>query len=600
MPPNHIFMFRIIPITFLSFFFATIVFAQTPFQEQKRDYIWLTGYSSNGNPNSIVGGTLMDFNQQPASFEYQYRELNFDITNASICDEQGNLLVYTNGQEVVNREHEIMENGDSLVVTIFNIPWEGDGLPLYQGALFLPQPGNEQLINLFHEEREWAAPDDTTSHLSTRIFNLYLTLIDMEENGGLGKVVEKRNSIVIDTLGFGKITSVRHANGRDWWILVPEFQSNRFYRFLLSPEGLQEYPIVDIGSTIVSGLGQSVFSPDGNWYARVISKRIEDGQFLDIFRFDRCAGEFYDPIQVTYNDTANATGVAISPNSRYLYVPSFKYVYQLDLWADDIAASKELIAVWDGFSSPVPLGSTTFFLAQLAPNGKIYINANNTTDYLHVIHNPNAAHPECNLEQHGQQLPTLNKFSIPNNPYWRLGPLDGSPCDTLGVDNHPKADFRYLTEDLSLDFYDYSLFDPQEWFWTFGDGQSSMEQNPQHTYTQSGIYEVCLTVSNDNASDTYCEEINLLIDEVTTLQPGNYLNLFPNPARDWIYLQLQLPQDGTFQWQLYDALGYQVRQSALTAGQLQQIMLEDLPSGLYYWTLSQNRQQLQSGKVVVE
>ena len=592
-------MSRILPITLISVFFATIVFAQTPFQEQKRDYIWLTGYSSNGNPNSIVGGTLMDFNQQPATFEYQYRELDFDITNASLCDAEGNLLVYTNGQEVVSREHEIMENGDSLVVTIFNIPWEGEGLNLQQGALFLPQPQNEQLIYLFHEEKEWAAPDDTSSSISTRIFQLYLTIIDVEANNGLGKVTEKRIPIVADTMGIGKITSVRHANGRDWWIIIGEFDSSRFYRFLLTPEGLMPYEPLIIGDTSLSGVGQAVFAPNGEWYARINSRSIPEGQFLDIFRFDRCAGEFYDPIQVTYNDTAYATGVAISPNSRYLYVPSFKYVYQLDLWADDIGASKELIAVWDGFLSQFDL-ATTFFLAQLAPDGKIYINANNTVEYLHVIHNPNAAHPEGNLEQHVQQLPTLNKLSIPNNPYWRLGPLDGSPCDTLGIDNHPKADFRYLTEDLSLDFYDYSLFDPQEWFWTFGDGQSSTEQNPQHTYTQSGIYEVCLTVSNDNASDTHCEEINLLIDEVTTLQPGNYLNLFPNPARDWIYLQLQLPQGGTFQWQLYDALGHQVRALELTAGQLQQVLLEDLPPGLYYWTLSQNRQQLQSGKVVVE
>ncbi len=590
-------MYRYLLNTIFLFFCFSFAVAQNVFQEEKRDNIWLLGYDSNPF-NTFFGGIIIDFNQQPATFEYQFRYLNFDITDASICDAEGRLLIYTNGIEVVNRLDELMENGDSLVSSVFSQGWLEGGYPLSQAALIMPLPNNDSLFYMIHEEIEWTSQNDT-SGLGTHVYILYRTIIDLNANNGLGKVIEKNIPILQDTIDFGKITSVRHANGRDWWILIGELDSAKFYRFLLSPQGLEEVESLEIGERSLLGLGQAVFAPNGEWYARINSRSIPEGQFLDIFRFDRCAGEFYDPIQVTYNDTAYATGVAISPNSRYLYVPSFKYVYQFDLWADDIGASKELIAVWDGFLSQFDL-ATTFFLAQLAPDGKIYINANNTVEYLHVIHNPNAAHPDCNLEQHGQQLPTLNKFSIPNNPYWRLGPLDGSPCDTLGIDNHPKADFRYLTEDLSLDFYDYSLFDPQKWSWTFGDGQSSMEQNPQHTYTQSGIYEVCLTASNDYASDTHCEEINLLIDEVTTLKPGNYLNLFPNPARDWIYLQLQLPQGGTFQWQLYDALGHQVRALELTAGQLQQVLLEDLPPGLYYWTLSQNRQQLQSGKVVVE
>jgi PKD repeat protein len=49
------------------------------------------------------------------------------------------------------------------------------------------------------------------------------------------------------------------------------------------------------------------------------------------------------------------------------------------------------------------------------------------------------------------------------------------------------------------------------WFWEFGDGTSSNEQLPTHTYASEGIYEVCLTVysSCSYCADTYCADITI-------------------------------------------------------------------------------------------
>ncbi|MDZ4680535.1 MAG: PKD domain-containing protein, partial [Saprospiraceae bacterium] len=107
--------------------------------------------------------------------------------------------------------------------------------------------------------------------------------------------------------------------------------------------------------------------------------------------------------------------------------------------------------------------------------------------------------------------PTLNAFGIPNSPYYGLGPEDGSPCDTLGIDHHPQADFRYATEASTVNFYDYSRFFPPAWHWTFGDGGSSTERDPVHAYAESGVYEVCLIVSNANASDTLCQFVEVIV-----------------------------------------------------------------------------------------
>lgn len=50
-------------------------------------------------------------------------------------------------------------------------------------------------------------------------------------------------------------------------------------------------------------------------------------------------------------------------------------------------------------------------------------------------------------------------------------------------------------------FFDQSIGKPTEWFWDFGDGTTSTQQNPRHTYAVAGIYAVSLTASNATGSD---------------------------------------------------------------------------------------------------
>jgi PKD repeat protein len=48
----------------------------------------------------------------------------------------------------------------------------------------------------------------------------------------------------------------------------------------------------------------------------------------------------------------------------------------------------------------------------------------------------------------------------------------------------------------SVEFFDNSTNAPTEWLWDFGDGAVSSVKNPTHIYTQSGQFDVSLTVSN--------------------------------------------------------------------------------------------------------
>lgn len=73
----------------------------------------------------------------------------------------------------------------------------------------------------------------------------------------------------------------------------------------------------------------------------------------------------------------------------------------------------------------------------------------------------------------------------------------------------PFADFSY-TGDPTVIFTDLSTGSPTSWSWNFGDGGTSVLENPSHLYATNGTFNVCLTVTNGVGSDTHCE--NVLID----------------------------------------------------------------------------------------
>src|SRR5690606_13278633 len=154
---------------------------------------------------------------------------------------------------------------------------------------------------------------------------------------------------------------------------------------------------------------------------------------LEVFDFDRCTGLFSNPVYIPIVATGGACGVAFSPNSRFVYVSSSPYVYQIDASAADVSVRQVLVATGDVFFSPYPPFATRFDLAQLAPDGKVYIGTGNSTLHLHVIHNPDEPGLACNMEQHGVELPHFYVNSLPNHPNYHLGPVDGSVCDSLGI-----------------------------------------------------------------------------------------------------------------------------------------------------------------------
>ncbi|MFZ1666690.1 MAG: hypothetical protein WAU08_14885, partial [Flavobacteriales bacterium] len=339
-----------------------IVLAHGKTFAQGKNNLWMGGYDSQFPVPG--GGTDLHFADSSLSINYVNRPISFYRTNTNITDTAGHLLFSTNGSIIANASNDTMVNGSGLSPSQYTTNYS-DGLLIEQAVLILPKPESYNIYYLLHGTLDNFWPVGTMNFL-------YVTTIDMDLANGLGEVVSKNQVILQDTLNIGRITAVKHANGRDWWVLAHKANSNRFYRMLLGPAGLTLDGFQDIGTVRPSDNGQVCFSPDGSKFAYFgvvyqVSKKLE------IFDFDRCTGLFSDPIATEINDYAYLGGVAFSPSGQFLYVSSLADVYQYDMAAPDLSTSMVHIAHWDSTYSPFPPYATVFDIAQLAPNGKIYI-----------------------------------------------------------------------------------------------------------------------------------------------------------------------------------------------------------------------------------
>lgn len=223
---------------YIVLFNVTLVFS---IEGQKHDYQWLLGQRSQ--TNIIYSGTTIDFNTAPPDIYYEFRGMTYSQANASMCNTSGNLLFYTNGIFIANALHEPMENGTALAAGPAGVLNQGlSGYILDQGVMALPWPEQDSLYCLLHMDREM-----NQQQTGTESRNFYVTLINMNANNGLGTVVYKNQAALSGSFDIGKITGAKHANGRDWWVILRRYGTNLFVRLLVTAGGVMEYSSQALG-----------------------------------------------------------------------------------------------------------------------------------------------------------------------------------------------------------------------------------------------------------------------------------------------------------------------------------------------------------------
>ena len=171
----------------------------TPLWSQKQASVWYFGHHAgldfrSGEPVALTDGAL-----------------NTNEGSASICDEAGNLLFYTDGVTVWNREHHVMPNGRNL--------W---GHSTTTQTLIVPKPGVDPIYYIFT-----ASPQhDYVFGAGTDSVGFHYTVVDMRMASGLGDVTVKNILLFRNTTE--KVTAVHHANGMDIWVVAHEWGNNIF------------------------------------------------------------------------------------------------------------------------------------------------------------------------------------------------------------------------------------------------------------------------------------------------------------------------------------------------------------------------------------
>ena len=89
----------------------------------------------------------------------------------------------------------------------------------------------------------------------------------------------------------------------------------------------------------------------------------------------------------------------------------------------------------------------------------------------------------------------------------------------------PEAEFTANATSVcagaTVTFTDQSANDPTSWAWNFGDGNTSTDQNPTHTYATAGTYTVTLVATNDSGEDTEAKTNYITVNAVPTVSASN-------------------------------------------------------------------------------
>jgi len=484
----------------LFFVFFLVVKSQLYSQQEASNWYFGDGAGlsfSNGEPENLNNGRLRTVEG-----------------SASISDQNGNLLFYTDGSIVFDKRHNVMQNGTDLKGNVSTT----------QSAIIIPRPAHPGRYFIFTVDKPdyYLTPND-------EIEGVHFSEVDMSLNNGNGAIIEEQKNIHLITYNPSnslqnefksseKITAVIAGDCTSYWV-VTQFM-DKFYSFRVSSSGVETNPVVSNISNnfppilnendinITAG-GYLKISPDGKRMAAAYtgtslgdtnSGRRNTGKVF-LYDFNDLTGRVTNEELILLN--SYPYGVGFSPTSSKLYITANIFdanddfenseLYQFDLESNDIINSRALI-----HSSRNVAGGL-----QLAINGKIY-RAGYPTDnggYLNhtkisVINRPEEEAVNVDYRHNSVDI-------APNNSKLGLPPFVQSLFqDSFDVDN--------LCSGASTKFTITGENDYDSVLWDFGDGDTSTTENPQHTFPQPGTYSVSLikTISGI-PQDPVCKEVTI-------------------------------------------------------------------------------------------
>lgn len=460
----------------------------------------------------------------------------------SISDNSGNLLFYTDGSTVLNKNHRIMLNGTGLI---------GDSSST-QSAIIVPKPNDPNIYYIFTVDNQKNVNENIN-------LGLNYSEVDMRLDGGLGALTTKNINLVEESSE--KVTAViKDCLSKSIWVVTLASKDqisdvfDTFYAFEVSNSGVSTTPVTSSFSTlgIMDGRGNLKLSPDGT---KMACANVSDG--LQLFDFDANTGIVSNVQYISISGkSTNPYGVEFSPNSNLLYIH-----YSNDFFGQgsDLPQNHSSALVQYDLTSPniessaVIIDDRQLYRGglQLGPNGKIFralsATYNQGLSYLGVINDPNTLGVECyyqhnainiapNMSSQGlppfissffaQKIDIIGKTSTTSTS---LSLCDGAIYTLRGPDIST-AQYSWTLNDVPLPETDYDLIISQPGVYKVvidprtGDCESLMEGIAVVTYSPNPVaYDATLTQCDENGIAGGVTRFNL--NEANTTLTGGVSGL---------------------------------------------------------------------------
>jgi PKD repeat protein len=170
----------------------------------------------------------------------------------------------------------------------------------------------------------------------------------------------------------------------------------------------------------------------------------------------------------------------------------------------------------------------------------------------------------------------------------------------IGLTLLAEAAFSYATNGLVVSFTNESLNETTGYLWDFGDGTHSTDENPVHTYTQNGSYDVTLFVGNECGNDSTSRTVDVVgIDE---LEKSGIVSIFPNPSNGLITVQVNYQAVGDVDLRVFNLLGQEIwftKESKTTFSLSKNIDLSGQTPGIYFLKIESGKLDY-CKKIVIE
>lgn len=448
---------RQIFVLFIYLGFASSIMAQ------KETNIWYFGNRAGIN-----------FNYNPPK-----AILNSKMSTSEGCsvgsDSSGNLLFYTDGITVWNKNHDTMVNG-----------WGLFGHSSSTQSALIVNKAKSSIYYIF-------TSDCLPGMINSPGKGVCYSVVDMKLDGGNG-VVTLKNQLLFE-FSCEKLTAVEHNNKRDIWIAAVKRLTDSIFVYKLSDSGLSN-PIININpgakvgiGQLVGGVGQMKFSSNGEYLAYI---NHFDTNFIElsevhVLNFNNKTGKLAQPrVIFGFPALSGIYGLEFSPNSRILYIGTRKSFYQIPISKIKDSSDINLISDYN------QLGGNVFRIGafQLASNGKIYI-ANSNDSFVSVINYPDSIGAKCAFSKYGIKF--LNRLSYP-----------GLPAFVQSRIYYPvrlQADTNCVLDSVLLKIENTQV---DSVHWDFGDGYKSkgLTKWAKHLYNDSGNYQVQAKLFRPNLTDT--------------------------------------------------------------------------------------------------